>query len=76
MKNTGTFQSKENMQESHAGYSWVVWRQDDNGNRFHVSEHGTMNEAKEEVDRFESLGHKQTYWVKKSSEGKGGLTSA
>jgi hypothetical protein len=37
---------------------WIVWRQDDNGNRFEVARH-TSREAAE----LEARGHKQAYWV-------------
>jgi hypothetical protein len=42
---------------------WVVWRQDDNGNRFVVSRHDTRDQAEAVAARFEARGHKQLYWV-------------
>jgi hypothetical protein len=49
--------------------SWVVWRQDDNGNRFEVGACTSRCEAAETAATFESRGHKQTYWVEKRSSG-------
>jgi hypothetical protein len=45
------------------GGVWTVWRQDDNGNRFEVSRHGTRTEADSVAAAMEARGHKQTYWV-------------
>jgi hypothetical protein len=42
---------------------WELWRQDDNGNRFVIGRFDTADAAEAEQRRFESLGHKQTYWV-------------
>ena len=42
---------------------WVVWRQDDNGNRAKVSHFADRSSAEAEAARLEALGHKQTYWV-------------
>jgi len=42
---------------------WELWRQDDNGNRVLVRAFADRNEAKVELERFESLQHKQTYWL-------------
>ena len=43
--------------------SWLVMRQDDNGNVFEVTRCTTRCEAQFRVDVLESAGHKQTYWV-------------
>jgi len=43
--------------------SWVVWRQDDHGNRVEVARHAARADAEEQVAALESRGHKQTYWV-------------
>ncbi|MFG3604662.1 hypothetical protein [Micromonospora chersina] len=43
--------------------SWTVWRQDDNGNRYVVSQHDTRVEADSVAATMEARGHKQTYWV-------------
>lgn len=40
-----------------------VWRQDDHGHRFHVLDRPSKAEADAEVARFESHGHRQSYWV-------------
>jgi hypothetical protein len=42
---------------------WVVWRQDDNGNRFEVNRYGSRAEADEVAATMEARGHKQIYWV-------------
>ncbi|GGN72160.1 hypothetical protein GCM10010112_40150 [Actinoplanes lobatus] len=42
---------------------WVVWRQDDNGNRFVVARFTDRAEAEELAAEMESRGHKQLYWV-------------
>lgn len=45
--------------------TWVVWRQDDNGNRAIVSRHAGRAEAEQVAREFEARGHKQMYWVRK-----------
>jgi RimJ/RimL family protein N-acetyltransferase len=42
---------------------WVVWRQDDNGNRYEVGRRGSRAEAEELAATMEARRHKQTYWV-------------
>jgi hypothetical protein len=42
---------------------WIVWRQDDNGNRFVVARRESREEAAELAATMEARGHKQTYWV-------------
>jgi len=42
---------------------WEVWRRDDNNNEFRISRHLTQSAAQARADHFESLGHKQDYWV-------------
>lgn len=42
---------------------WVVWRQDDNGNRFEVARRHSRAEAETLAAAMEARGHKQTYWV-------------
>ena len=42
---------------------WIVWRQDDNGNRFEVARRESRVEAEELAATMEACGHKQTYWV-------------
>jgi hypothetical protein len=46
---------------------WKVWRQDDNGNQYEVSRHGTREEAVSVATAMEARGHKQTYWVSPSA---------
>jgi hypothetical protein len=43
--------------------SFLLVRQDDNGNRFEVKSFTSSCEAQAAVRAFESLGHKQTYWI-------------
>ena len=42
---------------------WVVWRQDDNGNRFEAGRFNDRRRAEELALEMESHGHKQIYWV-------------
>lgn len=46
---------------------FLLWRQDDNGNRFLVARFAVEAEAAAEQARFEALGHKQTYWVEREA---------
>jgi hypothetical protein len=41
----------------------MVYRQDDNGNRFVVATGLTQEEAERLVADFEARGHKQCYWA-------------
>ena len=43
--------------------TWVVHRQDDNGNRFVVQTGLSRQEAERLVAEFEAHGHKQVYWA-------------
>jgi hypothetical protein len=43
--------------------AWVVWRQDDNGNRFVVTKRAVRAEAEKVAAEMEARGHKQLYWV-------------
>jgi hypothetical protein len=43
--------------------TWVVCRQDDNGNRFVVRTGLSRDEAERMTAELESHGHKQLYWV-------------
>lgn len=42
---------------------WELWRQDDNGNRVMIRAFADRTEAEAELARFDSLQHKQTYWL-------------
>jgi hypothetical protein len=42
---------------------WTVWRQDDNGNQYEVSQHNTRAEAESVASAMDASGHKQTDWV-------------
>ncbi len=42
---------------------WALWRQDDNGHRFIISLVQTLPQAQQERESYESLGHKQCYWI-------------
>lgn len=41
---------------------WLLWRQDDNGNRFEVSGGHTREGAERLAAEFEARVHKQMYW--------------
>ena len=43
--------------------SWIVWRQDDNGNRYEVARFADRGAADELAATMEARGHKQLYWV-------------
>ncbi|MCO8271789.1 hypothetical protein M1L60_14420 [Actinoplanes sp. TRM 88003] len=45
---------------------WIVWRQDDNGNRFEVVRKDSRAAADEVAATLEARGHKQLYWVAKA----------
>jgi hypothetical protein len=45
---------------------WIVWRQDDNGNRFEVARKDSRADAEELAAAMEARGHKQLYWVAKA----------
>ena len=47
---------------------WIIWRQDDNGNRFEVARRDSRAEAEELAATMEARGHKQTYWVAAAAE--------
>jgi UDP-N-acetyl-2-amino-2-deoxyglucuronate dehydrogenase len=49
--------------------SWTVWRCDDNGNRFVVTEAQTRDEAERLVAEFTARGHKQIYWAEQGAKG-------
>jgi hypothetical protein len=44
----------------------TLWRQDDNGNRFAIQTFTGRRKAEAELRRFESLPHKQTYWLEEA----------
>lgn len=46
---------------------WTVWRQDDNGNRYIVAHHVEQTVAVAQAAEMEARGHKQIYWVERSS---------
>jgi hypothetical protein len=43
--------------------SWIVWRQDDNGNRFEVARFRERADADAFATTMGARGHKQIYWV-------------
>lgn len=51
---------------------WVLWRLDDNGNRFVVAVFARRDEAEAAARAFEAHGHKQAYWVE-AEDGAGGV---
>ncbi len=48
---------------------WVLWRLDDNGNRFLVADFARRDEAEAVACAFAAHGHKQTYWVEAAAAG-------
>lgn len=52
--------------------AWRLWRQDDNGNTFHVQRYASASEAKNAMRLFEERGHKQSYWIEEDPEAGGG----
>ena len=42
---------------------WIVWRQDDNGNRYEVTRKQSQADAEELAATMQARGHKQLYWV-------------
>jgi hypothetical protein len=42
---------------------WIVWRQDDNGNRFEVARFEVRVDADTLAAVMQARGHKQIYWV-------------
>ena len=45
---------------------WSVWRIDDNGNVFVVSEQLSREDADKLVETYTARGHKQMYWVERT----------
>ncbi len=43
----------------------LLWREDDNGQRFFVGEYATELEAEEQMVSLTKEQHKQTYWIEK-----------
>ncbi len=42
---------------------WIVWRQDDNGNRYEVARFAVRADADALASEMEARGHRQLYWV-------------
>lgn len=42
---------------------WIVWRQDDNGNRYEVTRKDSRAEAEALATEMDARGHKQLYWA-------------
>jgi hypothetical protein len=49
--------------------TWSVCRQDDNGTQFVVESGLNREAANKRVAWYETLGHKQTYWVEADKNG-------
>lgn len=45
---------------------WIVWRQDEHGNRAEVTRRESQEVAQKVADAMEATGHKQTYWVSRA----------
>lgn len=46
--------------------TYRLWRQDDNGQTFHIETVSGLGEAIRRVKAFEALGHKQCYWYEQA----------
>ncbi|QDY78842.1 SPOR domain-containing protein [Streptomyces qinzhouensis] len=53
------------MSDGNAALSWLVIRQDDNGNRYRVGRYATEDEARKMVDELDAKGHRQLYSVER-----------
>ncbi|MFD5449725.1 SPOR domain-containing protein [Streptomyces sp. NPDC003470] len=53
------------MNDSTVTLPWLVFRQDDNGNRYRVGRYATRAEAQKIADTLDGRGHKQLYRVEK-----------
>ncbi|MFE0422558.1 SPOR domain-containing protein [Streptomyces sp. NPDC058953] len=51
------------MSDGNAALSWLVIRQDDNGNRYRVGRYATEDEARRMADTLDAKGHHQLYSV-------------
>ena len=49
--------------EPTVGDTWIVWRQDDHGNRAEVARFDPQASADDLVTTMEARGHKQLYWA-------------
>ncbi|KGD61637.1 hypothetical protein T9A_01586 [Alcanivorax jadensis T9] len=47
---------------------FTLWRQDDNGIRARVADYPTPKAAEQARADYESLGHKQLYWVEENRQ--------
>lgn len=47
---------------------FVLWRQDDNGNRFLVGSYPGRRAAEEKLAELTRALHKQTYWIEERKE--------
>ncbi|KQX58835.1 MULTISPECIES: SPOR domain-containing protein [unclassified Streptomyces] len=53
------------MTDSGSDLTWLVIRQDDNGNRYRVGRYATKDEAQKIADSLDDRGHKQLYSVER-----------
>jgi len=53
----------DDMQVDRPSRRWIVWRQDDHGNRAQVAVFDTKADADHRAEELEARGHKQLYWV-------------
>lgn len=56
------------MPDSGTTLLWQVIRQDDNGNQYRVGRYATQDEAQRVIDRLDTRGHQQLYWVERIGE--------
>ena len=49
--------------EADGAQVWVLWRQDDNGNRFAMERSTDRAALEDRAAMYDARGHKQIYWV-------------
>lgn len=47
---------------------YVLWRQDDNGNRFQVGVFASQESAQLRLEELTRIPHRQTYWIERVEE--------
>lgn len=50
------------------GTAWLLYRLDDNNNRFEIARFASEREAQAACEVYEARGHKQTYWIEPTQE--------
>ena len=42
---------------------WVLWREDDNGNRVEIDRYRSYAKAEQDERIYADRGHRQSYWI-------------